>query len=244
MARRPGISPLPDRLPGAAPLRGHSSPARRGEAEAADPRFLRSAAHAAGALGGLAVVLFLAGLAIPPADSFPDSKLRAFHTFFVGALADQTELELPDEHEPGWLETVEPGDVLFLSRGHVTWGEWSHVAVVVEAPEDALWVRPGSLAVLDASIHDGMYYAPIELYAEWPRVVVRRASNDPAVRRRIAEVATGHRWRMFAGVARGSSPYSNCSTTAIAGLKAVGLDPGVDGWRTPDELFRSAVWVD
>ena len=203
---------------------------------------VRALAHVAGALGAAVVVLFAIGLTVPPAEEFPDSLVGAFHTFFVGILLDQD--GLPPEHDPDWMARAEPGDVLFVSRGHVAWGTWSHVAVVVEAPADAVWAEPGSLAVLDASIHDGMYYSPLEAYAGWPRVVVRRASHDPAVRRRIAEAATGHRYRMFAGVARDGSPYSNCTTSAIASLASVGLDPGLSGWRTPDELFRSPVWVD
>jgi ABC-type xylose transport system substrate-binding protein len=138
---------------------------------------------------------------------------------------------------------VEPGDVLFVSRGHVTWGEWSHATVVVVAPANARWVRPGSLAVLQASIQDGVYLDRLETYADWPRVRLKRASHDPEVRRRIAEAALTHRSRLFAGVVRGDAPYTNCTTSVISALKAVGLDPGVRGWRTPDELLRSAVWV-
>ncbi|GMV04543.1 MAG: hypothetical protein AMXMBFR53_08230 [Gemmatimonadota bacterium] len=203
---------------------------------------VRRLAHAAGGVGALLVVLLLVGVMVTPADTFPDSKLRAFHTFFVGTLVEQE--GLPEENDPDWLATAEPGDVLFLSRGHVAWGEWSHVAMVVRAPDDALWVEPGSLAVLDASIHDGFYLTPIETYTAWPRVVVRRASRDPDVRRRMAEAALTHRTRMFVGVARGRAPYSNCTTSVISALASVGIDAGVKGWRTPDELLRSPVWLD
>lgn len=199
-------------------------------------------AHAAG-LGGAALVgLFAWGLTVPPAEQFPDSLVGGFHTFFVGTLVAQE--GLPDAHDPDWMERVEPGDVLFVSRGHVAWGEWSHVAMVVRAPEDAFWVEPGTLAVLDASIHDGMYLSPLSNYAEWSRVVVRRASADPAVRRRLAAEALTHRSRLFVGVARNGAPYTNCTTSVIQSLEAVGLAPGLPGWRTPDELFRSEVWLD
>ena len=187
------------------------------------------------------MALLLVGLTVPPAERFPDSRLAAFHTFFVGTLVET--MGLPEANDPDWMSRAEPGDVLFLSRGRVAWGEWSHVAVVVRAPADAIWVRPGSLAVLDASIYDGMYLSPLDAYAGWPRVLVRRASNDPDVRRRIAEAALTHRGRIFAGVVRGRSPYTNCTTSAIAALESVGLSPGLSGWRTPDELLRSPVWL-
>jgi len=205
-------------------------------------RLVRGLTHGCGAAGAVLVGLFLIGFAIPPARSFPDSLLTAFHTFFVGAFVDQE--GLAEEHDPDWMAKVEPGDVLFVSRGHVTWGEWSHAAVVVRAPSDARWVEPGTLAVLQSSIHDGVYLAPLETYAGWPRVRVKRASHDPAVRRRIAEHALTHRSRLFVGVARGDAPYTNCTTSVMAALESVGLDAGVRGWRTPDELLRSAVWVE
>ena len=203
---------------------------------------VRGLAHAAGAVGAFFVGLFVLGMSVPPADEFPDSLVGAFHTFFVGVLVSQE--GLPEHHDPDWRARAEPGDVLFVSRGHVAWGSWSHVAVVVRAPADAIWAEPGTLAVLDASIHDGMYFSPVDTYAGWPRVVVRRASADPEVRRRIAQAALAHRHRMFAGVARSGSPYSNCTTSAIEALASVGLDAGLSGWRTPDELFRSEVWLD
>ena len=186
--------------------------------------------------------LFLVGLAIPPARSFPDSLLVAFHTFFVGVFVEQD--GLAEEHDPDWMAKVEPGDVLFVSRGHVTWGELSYASLVVRSPAYARWVEPGTLAVVQASIHDGVYLAPLETYAGWPRVRVKRASHDPEVRRRIAEAALTHRSRLFVGVARGDAPYTNCTTSVISALKSVGLDPQVHGWRTPDELLRSAVWVE
>lgn len=201
----------------------------------------RTLAHVSGALGAALVGLFALGATLPPAEEFPDSLVGAFHTFFVGILAEQE--GLPGEHHPDWMAWAEPGDVLFVSRGHVAWGGWSHVAVVVRAPPDAVWVEPGTLAVLDASIHDGMYLSPLTTYAAWPRVVIRRASHDPEVRRRIAEHALTHRRRLFASVLRTGAPYSNCTTTAIESLETVGLDTGLTGWRTPDELFRSPVWV-
>ncbi len=204
--------------------------------------FVRGLAHACGSAGAALVALFLFGLVVPPAETFPDSLLVAFHTFFVGTLVEQQ--GLPEEHDPGWMAKAEPGDVLFVSRGHVAWGEWSHAAVVVRAPADARWVEPGRLAVLDASIHDGMYVAPIETYARWPRVLVRRASHDPEIRRRIAEAALTHRARMFVGVARNGAPYTNCTTSVISALESVGIEPRLRGWRTPDELLRSAIWVE
>ncbi len=202
---------------------------------------VRGLAHAAGSTGLSLVLLFLWGLTVPPAREFPDSLLSAFHTFFVGTFVSQS--GLPDEHDPAWMASAEAGDVLFVSRGHVAWGEWSHAAVVVRAPADARWVKPGELAVLDASIYDGLYLSPLENYATWPRVRLRRASEDPEVRRRIAEAALTHRTRMFTGVARNGAPYSNCTAVAIGALESAGLDPGVPGWRTPDELFRSKVWL-
>jgi len=205
---------------------------------------VKGPAHAAGVIGAAVVGAMVVGLAIPPAERFPDSLLLAFHTFFVGALVDQEDVDLPDEHDPDWLTKAEPGDVIFVSRGHVTWGQWSHVAVVVRAPDDAIWVEPGTLAVLDASIHDGMYLSPLETYAEWPRVVIRRASDDPEVRWRIAEAALTHRDRMFTGVARNGAPYTNCTTSAISALESVGIRPELTGWRTPDEFFRSRVWLE
>ncbi len=199
-------------------------------------------AHAAGAVGMSLVFLLLVGLAIPPAEKFPDSLVSAFHTFFVGTLIHQE--GLPAESDPGWMAKAEPGDVLFFSRGHVAWGEWSHVAMVVRAPDDAVWVKPGTLAVFDASIYDGMYLSPLEAYGDYPRVVVRRASDDPEVRRRMAEAALTHRTRIFVGVARNGAPYTNCTTSVISALQSVGIQPHLPGWRTPDELLRSEIWLD
>ena len=210
---------------------------RRGIASAA----VRALAHSAGTLGATLVVLFLVGLAIPPAEQFPDSLVGAFHTFFVGVVTAQE--GLPADHDPDWIQQARPGDVIFVSRGHVAWGAWSHAAVVVRAPDDAVWAEPGALAVLDAAIHDGMYYSPIEVYAEWPRVALRRASDDPEVARRIADAAHAHRHRIFVSVTQGpGTPYSNCTTSVIEALAAAGLDTGLTGWRTPDELLRSPVW--
>ena len=199
-------------------------------------------AHASGVGGALLIVLLIGGLFVPPAERFPDSLVVAFHTFFVGTLRSQE--GLPTENDPDWVSEAEPGDVIFVSRGRVAWGQWSHVAVVVRAPEDAVWVEPGTLAVLDASIYDGMYLSPLENYAGWPRVVVRRASADPDVRMRIAEAALTHRSRMFVGVARNGAPYTNCTTSAISALASVGIRPALNGWRTPDELLRSDVWLE
>ncbi len=204
---------------------------------------IRGLAHLAGGIGAIVVVAFGIGLAIPPAQEFPDSLLTAFHTFFVGVVVGDDD-PLPGLHDPDWMEVAEPGDILFLSSGQVAWGMWSHVAVVVEAPEDARFARPGSVAVLDASIHNGMYVVPLDIFASRPNVVVRRASDDPAVRARIAEVALEHRDRVFTGVARPGAPYSNCTKAAIEALEAVGLEPDVTGWRVPDELWRAEVWVD
>lgn len=203
---------------------------------------IKALAHSAGLGGALLGALLLGGLFVPPAERFPDSLVVAFHTFFVGTLTRQE--GLPRENDPDWMARAEPGDVIFVSRGRVAWGEWSHVAVVVRAPEDAVWVEPGTLAVLDASIYDGMYLSPLENYAGWPRVVVRRASADPEVRKRIAEAALTHRSRMFVGVARNGAPYTNCTTSAISALESVGIRPDLNGWRTPDELLRSDVWLD
>lgn len=201
----------------------------------------RGLAHAAGIAGVVLVSLFAWGVTVPPAEEFPDSLAGAFHTFFVGVLVAQE--GLPDEHDPHWMASVEPGDVLFVSRGHVAWGEWSHAAVVVRAPEDAFWVEPGTLAVVDASIYDGMYLSPLDTYADWPRVAVRRASEDPDVRARIARAALAHRGRMFASVVRSDAPYTNCTTSVISSLESVGIHPQLTGWRTPDELFRSEAWL-
>ncbi len=203
------------------------------------PRIL---AHLSGAVGAILVLLFGVGLTIPPAEEFPDSLLTSFHTFFVGAVVGDDD-ELPDVVDPDWMETAEPGDVLFFSKGHVPWGVWSHVAVVVRAPADAKWVEPGSIAVLDSSIHYGMYLAPLTDFADWPRVVRRRVSNSAAVRERISDAALEHRHDIFAGVARAGAPYSNCTKAAVEALEAVGVLPALSGWRVPDELYRSEVWL-
>lgn len=203
---------------------------------------VRGLAHVCGSAGVALVVLFLYGLTVPPAKTFPDSLLVAFHTFFIGVLVEQQ--GLPEENDPGWMSKAEPGDVLFVSRGHVAWGEWSHAAVIVRAPRDARWVEPGRLAVLEASIFDGIYLAPIETYAHWPRVLVRRASDDPEIRRRIAEAALTYRRRIFVGVARNGAPYTNCITSVISALESVGIEPRMRGWGTPDELLRSVAWVE
>ncbi len=202
----------------------------------------RQVAHFCGFLGAAVTIAYLVSFSVPPARYYPDTWLGGFHSFFTDVLVRQE--GLPPEHEPGWMDEVEPGDVLFMSRAHVAWGQWSHVAVVVEAPPDARGIEPGRLALLDAAVWDGLYLSPLERYADWPRVVARRASDDPAVRRRIAEIALSHRERVFAFWARGGDPFSSCSKAAIDALKAVGLDPGVDGWQAPDLLWRSDVWVD
>ena len=84
---------------------------------------------------------------------------------------------------------------------------------------------------------------PEDTYCDWPRVVVRRASDDPEVRARIAEAALTYRMRIFAGVARAGDPLTNCTKAAIDALESVGLFPDLSGWRTPDELFRSDIWL-
>ncbi len=201
----------------------------------------RLAAHLSGMVGLTAVLLFLAGLTVPPADEFPDSLVGAFHTFFVGVVVDQE--GLPNGRDSDWMARAEPGDVVIVARGHVAWGAWSHAAVVVRAPADAVWVEPGTLAVLDASIHDGMYLSPLETYADWPRVVLLRASEDPDVRRRIAEAALAERRLIFASVVRPGGPYTNCTNSVVDALASVGLDAGLTGWGTPDELIRSDVWL-
>lgn len=202
----------------------------------------RGFAHLSGILGTALLVVYAASFSVPPARHFPDTFAGSFHTFFTDLFVDQE--GLPTQHETDWMETVRPGDVLFMSRRHVAWGQWSHVAVVVEAPEDARWVEPGELALVDASIWDGLYLAPLERYADWPRVVARRASRDPEVRAAIAEVALSHRERVFAFSARGGDELTSCTKAAIDALEAVGLDPDVEGWQVPDLLWRSDVWVD
>ena len=92
---------------------------------------IRALAHASGVGGALLIVLLIGGLFVPPAERFPDSLVVAFHTFFVGTLRSQE--GLPTENDPDWVSEAEPGDVIFVSRGRVAWGQWSHVAVVVRA---------------------------------------------------------------------------------------------------------------
>lgn len=203
---------------------------------------VRWTAHACGSAGLALVVAFGVGLAVPPAERFPDTLLPAFHTFFVGLVRERG--DLPARHDRDWMARARPGDVLFVSRGHVPWGEWSHAAIVVRAPDDAFWVEPGTLAVVDASIHDGIYLSPLATYREWPRVALRRASPDPAVGRRIARAALEARHALFAAVAMDGAPYSNCTKSTVDALRAAGIEPAVRGWRTPDELFRSPVWVE
>lgn len=188
------------------------------------------------------MILYAVAFMVPPATTFPDSVVGSFHTFFVDVFVDQK--GVPDEHDPDWMFKVEPGDFLFMTRGHVAWGQWSHVGVVVRAPDNAFWVEPGTLALLDSSINEGMYLSPIEDYADWPWVVIRRASDDPEVRERIAETALKHRMLIFAFAARAGDLVTNCTKAAIEALESVGIDPGLSGWRTPDELFRTDVWVD
>jgi hypothetical protein len=198
--------------------------------------------HACGVMGAALVTVYALAFTVPPSPTFPDSVPGSFHTFFVDVFVGQE--GLPEDNDPDWMETAEPGDVLFMSRAHVAWGQWSHVAVVVRAPENAFWVEPGTLALLDASIQDGMYLSPLEDYADWPRVVIRRASNDPEVRGRIAEKALTHRMLIFAAAARAGDRVTNCTKAAIEALESVGIDPGLTGWRTPDELYRSNIWLD
>jgi len=207
-------------------------------------------AHLCGALGAAVVLLFAAGLTIPPSDPFPNSRLAAFHTFFVGAAVGDDD-RLPVDHTPDWMDRVRPGDVLFMSKGRVAWGRWTHVAMVVRAPEvgddappGARWVTPGSLAILDSGIHYGMYLQPFEAFADWPRVVVRRVSEDTEVGESIAAHALTHLDRIFAGVTLGAAPYSNCTKSAVDALRAQGFDPGISGWWVPDELYRSGIWLD
>jgi len=205
-------------------------------------RLPRMVAHVSGGMGAAVVLLFAAGLTVPTAQRFPDSPWTAFHTFFVGVFQ---ELDgLPADHDPDWMQKARPGDILFASRGRTAWGEWTHVAVVVTAPPDAIWTEPGSLAVLDASIHDGMYVGRIEKYREWSRVRVRRVSNDGGVRERIAQAALRHRDGIFVGAARGSAPYTNCTKAALDALASVGIQVDLGGWRVPDEFYRSDVWLD
>ena len=202
----------------------------------------RGATHVCGVLGATLVVVYALAFTVPPSPTFPDSIPGSFHTFFTDVFVGQE--GLPEENAPDWMETAEPGDVLFMTRGHVAWGQWSHVAVVVRAPQNAFWVEPGTLALLDASIHSGMYLSPFETFADWPRVVVRRASDDPGVRAQIATAALKHRMLIFAAAARAGDLVTNCTKAAIEALESVGIDPGLSGWRTPDELFRSDIWLD
>ena len=194
----------------------------------------------------MVVALFVVGLAIPPSEEFPDSLWASFHTFFVGAVVGDDD-RLPSEHSPGWREEVRPGDVLFMSKGRTPWGMWTHVAMVVRAPEDrprdTRWVRPGELAVLNSGIHDGMYLAPLEEFDDWPRLVIRRATEDPAAGERMAQVALSHLDRVFAGVTLGAAPYSNCTKSAVEALRSEGFEPGISGWWVPDELWRSEIWL-
>lgn len=206
-----------------------------------------TAAHLSGALGVVLVLLFSVGLTLPPSEEFPDGLAESFHTFFVGAVVGDDD-RLPVENTPDWTRTVRPGDVLFMSKGRTPWGMWTHVAMVVRAPEDSprdtRWVEPGELAVLDAGIHWGMYLAPLSGFADWPRLVVRRASDDPEVGERMAEVALQHLDRVFAGVTLGEAPYSNCTKSVVDALASEGFDAGISGWWVPDELWRSDVWLD
>lgn len=193
----------------------------------------RPLGHACGAVGVAGLLLLAGGLAVPVADPFPDSRAAGLHALLFGMLRGPD--GLPPEHEPDWRERVEPGDVIFLSRGRVPWGRWSHAAVVVQGPA-------GSLVLVDASIHDGVSLVPIETYAGWPRVAVRRASHDVEVRARIAARALTHLGRIFTAVLGAGAPYTNCTAVAVDALRAAGLDPALTGWGTPDELLRSAVW--
>ena len=210
-------------------------------------RITTTAAHLAGAAAVCAVLLFLFGLTIPTSEEFPDTLAESFHTFFVGAVVGDDD-RLPEENTPNWLDEVRPGDVLFMSKGRTPWGMWTHVAMVVRAPEgsprDTRWVEPGELAVLDAGIHWGMYLAPLSGFADWPRLVVRRASEDPEVGERMARVALEHLDRVFAGVTLGKAPYSNCTKSVVDALASEGFDAGISGWWVPDELWRSDVWLD
>jgi hypothetical protein len=178
-------------------------------------------------LGAVLLLVYALAFTVPPAPTFPESIPGSFHTFFTDVFVGQE--GLPDRHDPDWMESAEPGDILFMTRGHVAWGQWSHVAVVVRAPEDAFWVEPGTLALLDASVHSGMYLSPFEEFADWPR---------------IATAALKHRMLIFAAAARAGDLVTNCTKAAIESLESVGIDPGLSGWRTPDELFRSNIWLD
>jgi hypothetical protein len=202
----------------------------------------RRIAYIGGVIGAVITVGYALALSVPPAQYFPETFLGSFHSFSAELIFGQE--VLPPENDPDWLEKAEPGDILFMTRRHVAWGQWSHVAVVVKAPENSFWVEPGTLAVLDASIHDGLYLSPIERYADWPRVVVRRASDDPEVRARIAATALTHRRRIFGFSSRAGDRMSSCTKAAIDALKSVGIDPAVNGWQVPDLLWRSDIWLD
>ncbi|MDT8369605.1 MAG: hypothetical protein RQ745_10395 [Longimicrobiales bacterium] len=204
-------------------------------------RVVRLAAHLSGVVGAGVCLLFAAGLTIPTSDEFPDSLWVSFHTFFVGAVVGDDDA-LPEEHDPEWMERARPGDVLFMSRGKTPWGRWTHVAMVVRAPDDATWVEPGSIAVLDSGIFGGIYLQPLSAFREWPRVVIRRATDDPEVARRLSDAAVEQRDGVFAAVTLGRAPYSNCTKVAIDALRSEGFDPEISGWWVPDELFRSEVW--
>jgi len=203
-------------------------------------------AHACGATALVALLLFGFGLSVPPSEEFPDSLLGSFHTFFVGAVVGDDD-PLPVENSPDWKREARPGDVLFMSKGRTPWGMWTHVAMVVRAPEgqprDTRWVRPGELAVLNSSIHSGMHLAPLGEFDDWPRIVLRRVTDDSEVGERIGRAALGHLDRIFAGVTLGRSPYSNCTKAAVEALRTEGFDPDMSGWWVPDELWRSEVWL-
>jgi len=198
-------------------------------------------------MGMLVVLLFGLGLSVPPSLEFPDSLLGSFHTFFVGALVGDDD-PLPEANTPDWKQDLRAGDVLFMSKGRTPWGMWTHVAVVVRAPEDqprdTRWVQPGELAVLNSSIHSGMYLAPLDEFDDWPRIVRRRATEDVVVGERIGRAALTHLDRVFAGVTLGRAPYSNCTRAAVEALRTEEFDPEMSGWWVPDELWRSSVWVE
>jgi len=202
----------------------------------------RGVAHASGALAVGLLLAYAVSFGVPHSGAFPDGFGGAFHTFFTDLVVHQT--ASPPENDRHWRSRVAPGDVLFMSEGHVPWGEWSHVGVVVRAPAGSRWVRPGELAIVDASIFDGFYLAPLRVFSDWPWVAARRASADPVVRAEIARLALADRSRIFAVSAREGEPVTNCTKIVVDALKGVGLDPGVDGWQVPDLLWRSDVWAE